>query len=343
MPLQYPPITTVSLVVIARNEEDFLSSLLLDISKQTYPKKSLEIILIDSMSDDKTRTIMEQFACDHPEFLRVAIIDNPRIILAPGWNKAIAASTGSVLIRVDAHASIPKDFVESNVRVLNEGEAVCGGRRPTAVKDSTPWRETLHAAEESAFGSSAASYRKNPTAIYVASVFHGAYRREVLDTVQGFDERLKRTEDNDFNYRVREAGYRIRLDPSIHSTQYIRSSLRGMLKQKFGNGYWIGRTLHIQPRCFQIHHFIPLLFILAILALIAVGLALTWIPFVVCACLYAFLCVILAINASFRAPKRYASMLLLPFIFFGIHSLYGIGTLLGAIVGVFTRRENRRT
>ena len=339
--MQDPPITTVSLAIIARNEEDFLPSLLNDVSKQTYARNLLEIILVDSMSDDRTRSIMEQFAFDHPDFLRITIVENHRVIQASGWNKAIETSAGTALIRVDAHASIPEDFVEANVRVLNEGEAVCGGRRPTAVKDSTPWRETLHAAEESAFGSNAASYRKDSKASYVPSIFHGAYRREVLDAVQGFDERLRRTEDNDFNYRVREAGYRIKLDPSIHSTQYIRSSLRGMLKQKFGNGYWIGRTLYIQPKCFQLHHFIPLAFVLGIIALFVVGISLTWMPFLVCACFYAAVCIALAINAYAHAPKRSISMLLLPLIFFGIHSLYGMGTIIGIIVGLFKRKGNK--
>ncbi len=71
---------------------------------------------------------------------------------------------------------------------------------------------------------------------YVSSAFHAMFRREVIERVGLYDERLARTEDNDYFYRVREAGYKIRFDVRIQSKQIARSSLKRMLKQKYGNG-----------------------------------------------------------------------------------------------------------
>ena len=65
-----------------------------------------------------------------------------------------------------------------------------------------------------------------------------------------YDERLRRTEDNDMHYRMRKAGYRFYFSPDIVSWHAARKTLRGQLSQKWGNGYWIGRTMRIQPRCF---------------------------------------------------------------------------------------------
>lgn len=325
----------VSLCTIALDEEDYLPSLLDDIVGQEYPHERIEVVLVDSGSSDGTRALMEKFVerAAREGFAGAVVADNPRKMQAAGWNAAIAQSTGDVLIRVDAHASIPPNFVAMNMSVLAQGEMVCGGPRPTAVKSATPWRDTLHLAEESAFGSSVATYRGDAPACEVPSVFHGAYRRQVLDEVGGFDERLRRTEDNEFHYRIRLKGYRIWFDPRIRSVQYVRSSLEDMLRQKFGNGYWIGRTLFIEPHCFQLHHFVPLAFVLGIIALVAAGAALSWAPFAWCAAFYALLCAALSVRAASGADRRNATMAALPLVFFAIHFVYGMGTLAGIVVG----------
>ena len=62
------------------------------------------------------------------------------------------------------------------------------------------------------------------------------------------------------HYRIRKAGYKICFNPDIISYQNIRNSWCGMLKQKYGNGHWIGLTLGVCPGCFSIHHFVPLAF-----------------------------------------------------------------------------------
>ena len=91
------------------------------------------------------------------------------------------------------------------------------------------------------FGSSIASYRREGKKSYVKSVFHGAYRRKVFEDVGGFNEALGRTEDNELHYRIRRKGYKICFHPGIHSRQHVRSSLKEMVRQKYSNGYWIGR------------------------------------------------------------------------------------------------------
>ena len=111
------------------------------------------------------------------------MVDNPKKVLAPGWNNAITHSTGDIIIRVDAHAEIPPEFVENNVRHHEEGEMVTGGARPNIIDGSTPFKQTLLMAESSVFGSSAADFRRNGKKRYVRSIFHGAYRREVFEKV----------------------------------------------------------------------------------------------------------------------------------------------------------------
>ncbi len=337
----------ISLGVVAYNEQDALPQLLADICAQDIPHHQVEVVLVDSASTDGTRRCMEEFAVKNTRltqaegfgFARVQVLDNPARIQAAGWNVVLRNFSGDALVRVDAHASLSIDFLSANVAVLNEGEDVCGGMRPTMIEPGqvTPWHQVLHLAEESAFGSSVADYRRACEPRYVKSLFHAAYRREVLDTVGTFNEKLLRTEDNDFHYRVGQAGYRIKLDPRINSKQFIRSSLGRMLKQKYGNGHWIGRTLFIQPACLQLYHFAPFILVAGALILALFGLAVSWKPFLLCAALYALLCIALSVYAVMQSNQKNALMIALPLVFAGIHLSYGVGTITGLVKGLFSR------
>lgn len=350
---EFAPIRTISVGIVAYNEQEALPKLLDNVCAQDFPHHRIEVVLINSASTDATRACMERFAATSTResgkggaggFANVRVFDNPARSQAAGWNVALQHFTGDALVRVDAHASIPPNFISSIVEILNEDECVCGGTRPTIIEPGheTPWRHTLHVAEESAFGSSAADYRRDIEARYVDSVFHAAYRREVLNTVGLFNEQLLRTEDNDFHYRVRAAGYRIKLDPRITSCQFIRGSLKRMLKQKFSNGYWVGRTTFVQPKCLEVYHFAPFVLVVAALVLAGVGVAASWVPFAACAGAYALLCCALACAAAKHAPAqvRNKTMIALPVVFASIHLSYGIGTLSGLVAGVFRGKRS---
>lgn len=256
----------ISFCIVAYNEEKTISYLLSDLLLQTYPLKSVELILVDGNSTDDTKKIMNEFCVLNKKlFFDIKILDNPKRTLPCGWNIALKNYTGEAILRVDAHSHIPKEFIERNVKHLSDGEYVCGGCRPNIIDDETPRKKMLLSAESSMFGSSIADYRREQTDKCVNSIFHGAYRREVFDKVGTYDERLTRTEDNDIHYRIRQADFDIHFHPDIVSYQHTRNSLKKMIKQKYLNGFWIGQTMHINPRCFSIYHFVPMLFVLGIL------------------------------------------------------------------------------
>ncbi len=267
----------ITVCVIAYNEEQALPSILEDIVRQDYPHNKIEVVLVNSASTDQTRALMEAFqeANNRPSyrFARIVVLDNPKKTLPCGWNVALSAYTGEAILKVDAHAAIPVDFVRKNVAVLESGEDICGGQRPNIIDEPTKWRETLLLAETSMFGSSIAPYRNNPGKTYVNSMFHAAYRREVFERIGGFNEDLARTEDNEIHYRMREAGFRLCFEPGIVSYQHIRSSLKKMLRQKYANGYWIGLTCGVCPKCLSLYHFVPFAFVSAILISLVVCIA----------------------------------------------------------------------
>ena len=153
----------VSLCMIAYNEVDAVDGLFRDISIQDYPHEQIEIVFVDSMSTDGTREKMEHFKSVGYGFDRITVVQCAKKNQAFSWNAALMTARGDVIIRVDAHARIPRNFVSRNIYNLNQGENVVGGGRPNITSDVSPWKLTLLAAEDSLFGSSVASYRRPPT------------------------------------------------------------------------------------------------------------------------------------------------------------------------------------
>ncbi len=320
----------VTVCVIAYNEESFLPGLFKSINNQTYDHKKIEVVLVDNGSVDSSKSLMDSFA-DNNSFFSVKVISRQRGNQAAGWNTALLNTTGNIIIKIDAHAKIPDNFIQANVDAMLDGEFVCGGGRPNIPVKESPWDNVLLAAEECMFGGSFAKYR-NPQAKreYINSIFNGAYRREVFAKVGGFNEALGRTEDNEFHYRITKAGYKICCDPNIISYQYIRSSLPKMVKQKFSNGYWIGLTAKTCPKCLSLFHFVPFVFIMALLVcgiFSACGLSL---PILILLAMYLLFDAFITFNA-FKSKKRCILFLCLPVIFPILHISYGIGTLAGLI------------
>ena len=298
---------TVTVGVIAYNEQKYLPDLLSDLLKQSYPKHLIELVLVDGKSTDETRMILENFKVSHSsDYRRIVVQTNEKRIQPAGWNVVIQSFSSDILIRIDAHARIPEDFIEKNVDCINSGEFVCGGPRENIIDEDKT--------EE----------RKN-----VKSVFHAAYRREVIEKVGLFNEDLIRTEDNEYHYRIREAGYKICYDPSIKSYYQTRSSLKGMIRQKYQNGLWIGRTIFVCPGCISLFHLAPAAFVIAILFCLLLGALLSWIPMTALGVAYG-LFLLFSTVVSF-VQKQQLMDLLMPFVIVTIHLAYGTGTLVGLI------------
>ena len=319
---------TISFIVVAYNAAASLPLLLEDLRAQTLPPGQLEVLLVDSASTDGTRRVMEQFAAGAP--FPVRVLANPRRWLASGINVALRAATGDAIIRLDAHARIPADFLQKSLAALEQGEDIVGGC-VAGAQPHTPWEAVMHALDTSRFCGGAAPFRNSGEARYVDTLAYALYRREVYDCVGLYDERLRRTEDNEMHYRMRKAGYRFYFSPDILSYHAARPTLLGQLRQKWGNGYWIGRTMHIQPHCFAPRHLIPALFVLLLLGCLLLLPLFHW-PLALLLCAYGIVDLAFSVKGALREEKgRLLTLLALPLLFPLVHIVYGAGTLLGLL------------
>lgn len=330
----------VSFIIIAYNAEKTLPSLLENLKKQDYDHKKIEVILVDSNSSDKTKYIMEEFKNSNLDFNHICVANNPKKTLPCGWNVALEKVTGEIVLRVDAHTSIPTDFISSNVNCIRSGEDICGGKVESILESDDGIQKTLLVAENSALGGGIAKFRRSNKKEYVSTLAFASYKKEVFDKVGRYNESLARTEDNEMHYRMKEAGYKFCLDPNIKSQRFARSSFGKLIKQKYLNGYWIGLTMGVQPKCFSIYHFVPFIFVMSII-ITSILSALGW-PLMLYLLGGAYLLAnIMLTVVAFITEDFNIFNLCLPVIFFAMHISYGLGTLIGLIKMPFWIRNNK--
>lgn len=320
----------LSICVVAYNESSYLPRLLNDIVNQTYPHSQIELVLVDSASDDSTKQIMLDFKNGKHDFYRVLVLDNPKRIQAEGWNVAIQNASGSVISRIDSHSKLDSNFALFVMEDIHLGENVVGGIRSCLTDKNTSWGHTLLSLENSLFGSSINIARRSNKPQYVKTMFHASYRIEVFREVGLFDTHLLRTEDNEMHYRIRKAGFQLLYDPRIVSYQYTRNSYRKMIKQKYSNGLWVGLTTAVCPKCLSWYHYVPLMFLVLIIAFTLSAIFLTSVPLLVLSLVYLLFCVINTVVVSINDGFHYSNIVL-PILYFGLHFFYGLGTLFGLL------------
>jgi len=325
MSLNYP---VVSVVIPCRNERDYISLCVESVFNNGYPG-DLDVLVIDGLSDDGTRGILRDLQ-SRWEDLRV--IDNPHRIAPTAMNIGIQESLGEVVIILGAHCELGHGYIETvALRLISSGNIGCvGGRTVAKAEGFLP--EINAAVLSSPFGVGNAYFRIPGTGLKeVDTVAFGAYRREIFTEVGGFDERLVRNQDIEFNSRMRRAGYKILLDPTVDVYYRPRRSLHALWRQNFGNGYWNIITTCIVPGTLSWRHFVPLIFVLT-LCVSGIG-TLFWnwarlIFLLVCAS-YLLADLVGTMHVAFQRGRFY--FLSSFFVFPVLHISYGLGSLWGII------------
>jgi succinoglycan biosynthesis protein ExoA len=202
-----------------------------------------EVVVAVGPSDDGTLERARRIAATDP---RVRVIANPSGRTPAALNAAIAASSGQVVVRVDAHAVLPAGYVRRAVDALRETGAGNVGGRQLPVGD-TPFGRAVAAAMRSPLGAGGAAYRTGTTPGEVDTVYLGVFRREALEAVGGFDPRFVRNQDAELNLRLRRAGFTVWFDPTMEVAYRPRSSVRALASQYFQYGRWRRRTGREHP------------------------------------------------------------------------------------------------
>jgi glycosyltransferase involved in cell wall biosynthesis len=328
----------VSVVVPCRNEVKWIAECLESIARNDYPKDRLEVFIVDGMSDDGTRPIVEAFAADHP-WLR--LLDNPKRITPAAMNIGIATAQGEVIVRMDAHNEYPVNYISALVYWLNKsGADDVGGLWITHPSGDTPKARALALGESHPFGVGNAHYRLGvPTPCWVDTVPFGCYRREVFDRIGAFDEELLRHQDIELNLRLRRAGGSILLVPEVASYYHPRDKLQNLWRTHFQNGYFSPLVARKMGGITTLRQLIPPVFVLVLVgsALLAPFSQWMLLLFAMTATAYAIPLVTFSSIAACRHGLRCGLWLAL--VFMVLHFANGCGAMKGMVHFIFLRKN----
>ncbi len=303
----------VSIIIPCRNEEKYIAKCLESVISQDYPKEKTEVLVVDGMSEDGTKDIIKSYTEKYPFF---QLLENPKKFTPFALNIGLKKARGEIIVRMDAHAGYEKDYILKCVFHLTNSDAdnVGGQIKTLPAKDTLEARAIAYSLS-SPFGA-ASDFRigsKEPKE--VDTVFGGCFKKEIFQRVGLFNENLRRSQDMEFNLRIKKAGGKILLFPDIIVSYYPQATFENFFKHNLGDGIWSVYPLKFIKTKFKLRHYIPLIFILTLPLSIWF-----YIP------LSLFFSLKIAIKEN---DLRF--LFLIPIAFFCRHFGYGLGSIFGLL------------
>ena len=223
----------IAVIVPTLNEEAHIGALLTDLLSAPSPE-ILEIWVVDGGSQDRTRQIVQAVMSVDP---RVRLLDNPQRRQGAAVNLAarLADARVDVLVRLDAHADYPPDFVQLVSSSLHNKQADSVVVRLLS-QGRTCFQRAVATMSNSSLGTGGSLHRVGGPSRWVDHGHHAAFRRDRFIQLEGYDTRFVANEDAEFDARLRRAGGRIWLDGDLDIVYWPRSKPTTLGKQYFSYG-----------------------------------------------------------------------------------------------------------
>ena len=326
---------TVSVIIPCYNEERFIGKALEQLADQ-FEANRYEIIVVDGLSEDRSRAVVEEFRKDRPD-LSVQLVENPARNIPTALNLGIAAARGNIIARMDAHA-VPSDgYIRRCVEVLQTGSAGAVGM-PCLVRPGadTLVARAIAAAVSHPFGIGDAKYRLGaggPQQEAVDTVAFACFLKSIWKELGGYNESLHTNEDYDFNYRVRRSGRPVILDRGGHCDYFARSTLKALASQYVRYGGWKAEMIRLHPRSIKLRHLVAPLFVASLPALGIAGIFWTpaWWLLLVEIVAYLLCAFVAGLQAAKKSKGGLLMALAMPLVFATIHLSWGSSFLIRLI------------
>jgi glycosyltransferase involved in cell wall biosynthesis len=303
----------VSMLLVVRNSEEYISSALYSLLRQGYDHSEFEIIIVDGESEDLTLSLAKQILSESK--VNYLILNNKAHSLASGWNIGIKNAKGKYIVRPDAHSELLNNYVKNGVDKLKKDPllACVGGILRTQSKDI--FRGVIAKILSNPVGVGGSLFRIGVSKdTYSDTAVFAVYKKSVFDKCGYFDESLKRNQDVDFHKRVSACGYKLLTSPSMVANYYSRDTFIGFVAQGFRNGFWV-----IASGGYFLRHLAPFAFVLLLFFSVFVSLKLTLM----------ILAGYLVVTTYFFIKRNKFSILdvlLFDIFIFSLHISYGFGS-----------------
>lgn len=252
----------ITVVVPARNERSNLPGLIDVIESQTLRPR--EVVVVDGGSTDGTREWLEEAAASRPWLV---VLSNPEHTTPRSLNLGIAEASSPIVARMDGHARYAPTYLARVAETFAEHPEVVGVGGSMESVGHGAWGEAIAAVLRRSIGLGGARHRVGGNGGPIDHVFSGAYRRDHLIEIGGYDPSFVVNQDFECDCRLRARGGVIWLEPSATCTWFVRDNVPALARQTFRYGFYRARTIMVHPDSVRARHLVPPLVILGPLAL----------------------------------------------------------------------------
>ena len=331
---------SISIIVPTLNEQDYIEDCVNSLLIGLKNFKEYEIIIVDGESNDDTVKIINKFCKINK---KIKLINNPKKTAPSALNLGLQFSKSEIIIRCDAHAYYPPEYIKNNVDLINKSDEKTmnvGGFIITKSKKNNIISQSIATTLSSPYGVGNSKFRigvgKEEKISQTDTVPFGCFKRKIFEIIGYFNEDEPGNEDLEFNHRIKKAGYKIVISNSIYSHYYPRSELKSFLKQTFNNGLITTKNKNFSFR--SLRHYVPFSFFLFLIIGFINSLTTEYIiiSYLFKTGIGAYLIfILLGTIHSLIKKKNYYFLFIGPLIFTLLHFFYGFGSFLGLIAPKF--------
>lgn len=258
----------LSVVIPVRNEEKHLGVVLEQLAAQSLPAEEFEVLVVDGMSDDRTREVVAAF---HDRLPNLHLLDNPGILSGRARNVGARHARAPYILFVDGHCRIASPLMlASALTAFRQGEKCLSRPQPLATGGVSDFQAAVALARQSFLGHYTGSKIFEDKDHHCNPLSAGCgYEKSLYFEIGGVDESFDAGEDLEFNYRVHRLGIKAYHSQNFTVEYISRHSWIALARQLYRYGYGRARMARKFPEAFS-----PLPFLLGMAVVTAAVLPL---------------------------------------------------------------------
>jgi len=230
----------ITVIIPTYNDAQTIKDKLLNLLEQSYPSALMEILVIDSASNDSTVNLAKEFFSEHPELKVKLIVEDERRGKSTAINKALSSldAQSEIVFMTDANAFLDKNAVQTVVdRFSNAEVGSVVGKQVVPPTDRSG-----EAQSESAYLDFYQKMRTGESLIDSTPIFDGelsAYRTKFI-IGKKIRENLN-ADDSQLAILARREGYKSVFEPEAIFYEPLPSSSNSLRRMKVRRGQGLAR------------------------------------------------------------------------------------------------------
>jgi glycosyltransferase involved in cell wall biosynthesis len=232
----------VSFIVPCYNSESTIAACLESIFSQTLSPELYEVLVIDNGSSDHTLFKVEKFP--------VLALSEP--LRGPSFarNAGISKARGEYLAFVDSDVILDPDWAENLLEEMGDYfDGAQGQIIPSSKTNGTRWLDVYRFEMAGLMTKQTfLNLRWFNLVIPLLNTAACMYRASAVRKVGGFNERLRRCEDNDLTEKIIALGGSILGTTKVKASVYYSPGIFAYLKRSFDIGFWKERQNQVSGR-----------------------------------------------------------------------------------------------